>query len=170
MRCNEVQGVTVPAVDVSKCIADADRVLQHGCKHTLKITGRAADNLKHLRGRRLSLQGLVQFAGEPSDLRLIASRGRIGTCYDLRHIAALRLWRLATPSFKSVRRLLWSASSSPSLYAERRHRSRSKGKAGRDLFSFVNRALRRQLLQQRLRVDQIARIEPFRKPPVHRSK
>ena len=40
MRCNEVQGLTVPAVDVSKRgIADANRVLQHRCKYTLKITG-----------------------------------------------------------------------------------------------------------------------------------
>jgi hypothetical protein len=32
-----------------------------------------------------------------------------------------------------------------------------------------NKALRRQLLQQRLRVFQIARVESFSEPPVHRS-
>ena len=40
MRGNEAQGVTVPAVDASKLgVADANCVLQHGCKHWLKIAG-----------------------------------------------------------------------------------------------------------------------------------
>ena len=56
VRRDEVQGVAVPAVDISKLgVADADRILQHGCKHRLKIAGRAADNLEHLRGGGLLL-------------------------------------------------------------------------------------------------------------------
>ena len=57
MRRNEMQGVTIPAVDISKLgVTDADSILQHGCKHRLKIAGRAADDLEHLRRRRLLLQ------------------------------------------------------------------------------------------------------------------
>ena len=38
MRRKEVHGVAVPAVDVSKFgVADADRLLQHGCKHRARI-------------------------------------------------------------------------------------------------------------------------------------
>src|SRR6516164_9754283 len=37
------------------------------------------------------------------------------------------------------------------------------------LFVLVNRPLRSQLLQQRLRLFQIARIETLRKPPIGRS-
>jgi hypothetical protein len=36
MRRNEVEGLAVPAVDIPKfSVADADRILQHGCKHRL---------------------------------------------------------------------------------------------------------------------------------------
>ena len=77
MRRNEVQGVAIPAVDISKRgVADADGILQHGCKHRFKIAGRAADDLKHLRRRRLLLSSLVQFAGEPSDLCILDRGGR----------------------------------------------------------------------------------------------
>ena len=56
MRRNVVQNFTVPALDISKLgVADADCVLQHSCKHRLKIAGRAADNLKHLRRSSLLL-------------------------------------------------------------------------------------------------------------------
>ena len=42
MRRNEVQGVAVPAVNISKLgVANADSILQHGRKHRLKIAGRA---------------------------------------------------------------------------------------------------------------------------------
>ena len=34
---------------------------------------------------------------------------------------------------------------------------------------FVNKPLRRQLLQERLRLLQIARVKPLREPPVNRS-
>ena len=37
MRRHEVQGVAIPAVDISKLgVADADCILQHGCKHGLQ--------------------------------------------------------------------------------------------------------------------------------------
>ena len=63
MRRHEVQSVAVPAIDISKFgVADAYGVLQHGFKHRLKIAGRAADDLEHLRGRRLLLQRLGEFA------------------------------------------------------------------------------------------------------------
>ena len=56
MRRNKVQGLAIPAIDISKfSVADAYRILQHGRKHRLKIAGRAADNLKHLRGSGLLL-------------------------------------------------------------------------------------------------------------------
>ena len=77
MRSNEVQGLAAPAVDISELgVADADRVLQHRSKHWLKITRGAADDLKHLRRRRLLLPGLVQFAGEASDLCIVDRGGR----------------------------------------------------------------------------------------------
>ena len=59
MRCHEVQGVAVPAMDISELgVADADGILQHSCKHRLKIAGRAADNLEHFRSGCLLLQRL----------------------------------------------------------------------------------------------------------------
>ena len=44
------------------CLAKRDGVLQHGFEHRLKIAGRAADNLEHLRGRRLLLQRFGELA------------------------------------------------------------------------------------------------------------
>jgi len=59
MRRNETQAVALCTIDIAKRgVADADSVLQHRCKHRLKIARRAADNLKHLRHRCLLLQGL----------------------------------------------------------------------------------------------------------------
>src|SRR5262249_5717591 len=49
------------------------------------------------------------------------------------------------------------------------HRSRSKTHAGSGLFASFHRTLHRQLLQQRLRLLQIARIEALSEPPVNRS-
>ena len=58
-----MQAIAVPAVDASKLgVADADCILQHGLKHRRKIAGRAADNLEHLRRRRLLLQRLGKLA------------------------------------------------------------------------------------------------------------
>ena len=43
-------------IDIAELgIADANGILQHGRKHWLKIAGRAADNLEHLRRSRLLL-------------------------------------------------------------------------------------------------------------------
>ena len=57
MRRNKVQSLAVPAIDIAELgVADADGILQHCFKHRLKFAGRAADNLQHLRGRRLLLQ------------------------------------------------------------------------------------------------------------------
>ena len=53
VRRYEVQGVAIPAKDIAKLgVADACGILQHSCKHRLKIAGRAADDLKHLRRSR----------------------------------------------------------------------------------------------------------------------
>jgi hypothetical protein len=49
------------------------------------------------------------------------------------------------------------------------HLSRSSGGAGSSLLEAFNEPLRRQLLQQRLRLLQIARVEPLCEPPVKRS-
>ena len=60
---NEVQGIAVPAIDISEVgVADANGFLQHGRKHRLKIAGRAADDLEHLRRGRLLLQRLGEVA------------------------------------------------------------------------------------------------------------
>ncbi len=92
MRRNEVHGVAIPAMDISKLgIADADGILQHGCKDRLKIAGRTADNLKHLRRRGLLLQRLLQLAAKPRDLCFLVGRGGTVTARGLWRIAAL--WR-----------------------------------------------------------------------------
>ena len=57
MRREKMQSLAVPVVDISKLgVADADGVLQHRCKHRLKVAGGAADDLQHLRCRSLLLQ------------------------------------------------------------------------------------------------------------------
>jgi hypothetical protein len=88
MRCHEVQGVAIPAMDISKLgVADADGILQHGCKYWLKITGSPADNLEHLRGSRLLLQRFAKltsallFGLEQADI-LNGDHGLIGKCLD----------------------------------------------------------------------------------------
>ena len=69
MRRNEVQGIAVPAIDIAKLgIADADGILQHGCEHRLKIARRTADDLQHLRRRRLLLQRLGEFDGALAEI------------------------------------------------------------------------------------------------------
>ena len=53
---DEVQGIAVTAENISeRGIADTRGLFQHGGKDWLKITRRAADDLKHLRGRSLLL-------------------------------------------------------------------------------------------------------------------
>jgi hypothetical protein len=52
-----------PTGNIAKSgIADANGLLQHGCKHWLKVARRAADNLQHLRRRCLLLQRFGKFA------------------------------------------------------------------------------------------------------------
>src|SRR5262245_60762775 len=49
------------AIEVQRAepgLANAGRLLQHGLKHGLKLTGRTTDNLENLRGRGLLLQRL----------------------------------------------------------------------------------------------------------------
>src|SRR5271169_1479522 len=90
MRRNEVEGVTIPAMNISKLgIADADRIPQHGRKHPLKIAGRAADNAQHLGSRRVPLDGLLQFAGKPRDPCFVAGSGGTATANGLWRIASL---------------------------------------------------------------------------------
>jgi hypothetical protein len=59
--CREqVQSLAIPTEDATeRGVANADCVLKHSCKNRLKIARGAADNLQHLRGRGLLLQGLV---------------------------------------------------------------------------------------------------------------
>ena len=64
MRCKQMQGFAVPAVDIPKrSVADANGVLQHRSKHRLQIAGRAADDLKHLRRGCLLLQRFREVGG-----------------------------------------------------------------------------------------------------------
>ena len=57
MRRNKVQSIVLPPIDIAeRGVANPDRILEHGSKYRLKITGRAADNLEHLRSSGLLLQ------------------------------------------------------------------------------------------------------------------
>ena len=49
-------------------VANLRRVLQNGVEDRFKLTGRAADDLQHLKGRRLLLQRLGQIVGALSQL------------------------------------------------------------------------------------------------------
>ena len=63
MRRKEVQGVTIPAEDISESgVANAYGFGQHCSKHRLKIAGRATDNLEYLRCCCLLLQRFGEFA------------------------------------------------------------------------------------------------------------
>ena len=75
MRRHEAKSVAVPAVDAAKLgVADPYSFLQHDRKHRIDIAGRAADDLEHLRCRRLLLQRL----GESRALRCCsASNSRV---------------------------------------------------------------------------------------------
>ena len=69
MRRKQMQGLAIPAVDISKLgVANACRILQHGCEHRLEIAGRAADDLEHLRRRRLLLQRFGEVGGALAQL------------------------------------------------------------------------------------------------------
>ena len=86
---------------------------------------------------------------------------------DLWRIAALRLWRLSTLAADR-----FSACFGALLHCDpvaEEHRSWSKAKAESDLFVLVNQSLRRQLLQQRLRLLQIKRVKALGEPAVDRT-
>ena len=77
MRCDELEAIAVTAVNIPELgVADADGLLQHCCKHRLKIAGRAADDLEHLRRRRLLLQRLGEFGRALLLLPRTAARSR----------------------------------------------------------------------------------------------
>jgi hypothetical protein len=62
---DEPQGIAISSKDVAKArIADASRLCQHGIEHRSQITGRAGDDLEHVRSSRLLLKGLAQFVEE----------------------------------------------------------------------------------------------------------
>src|SRR5262245_7132720 len=44
------------------CTTEPGRIRQHGLEHRLQLAGRAADDLQHLRGRRLLLQRFRELA------------------------------------------------------------------------------------------------------------
>jgi hypothetical protein len=55
--------------------ANPRRVRQHGLEHKPELTGRAADDLQHLVGRRLPLQGLAQLAPRLRELAFEIASG-----------------------------------------------------------------------------------------------
>ena len=53
---NQMKSVTIPQINVSKIgFANPRCILQDCCKHWLKVTWRATNNLEHLRRSRLLL-------------------------------------------------------------------------------------------------------------------
>jgi len=63
VHCDQANPVCLTSIQGAKFgVADPDGVLQHGRKHRLKIAGRTADDLEHLRGCRLLLQRFGEFA------------------------------------------------------------------------------------------------------------
>ena len=59
-RDRTILSILVPEQYPDFGLADARRILQHLLEHRLQLAGRAADDLKHFRGRRLLLQRLRQ--------------------------------------------------------------------------------------------------------------
>jgi len=56
---DKAQGVAIPTENVAELsVTDPRGISKHGCKHRLKITGRATDNLKNLGGSSLLIQRL----------------------------------------------------------------------------------------------------------------
>ena len=62
-------------------VADARRVLQHRLEHGLQIAREAADDLQHLRGRRLLLQRLGRRSRASA-----SSRVRVSSCFLIRPV------------------------------------------------------------------------------------
>src|SRR5262249_11787414 len=98
MRRDKGPGVAIPTIDISESgVADPYGILQHGFKYGLNITGSAADNLEHLRRRRLLLQrfgqvggSLAQLVSQCADLFLQLCDGELLAARSARQIKALR--------------------------------------------------------------------------------
>src|SRR6516164_6717514 len=66
MRRYRTISVTLEAEERAELgLADTHRVLQHSLEHRLQLTRRSADNLEHVGGGCLLLQGLTQFVEQP---------------------------------------------------------------------------------------------------------
>ena len=64
MRRHELKSVAVTTMDIAKVrVANSHGVLQHDCKHWLKVARRATDDLKHLRRSSLLLQRFREVGG-----------------------------------------------------------------------------------------------------------
>ena len=74
-RTDTEQAVFMEVQETELGLADAHRVSQHGLEYRRQLARRRADDAEHIRRRGLLLQRLVQFAGEPRDLRFMASNG-----------------------------------------------------------------------------------------------
>src|SRR5262249_34857057 len=60
---DQVQKLAIPPINIPKLrVTYADSLLQHGCKHRLKIAGRAGNDLEHFRVRGLLLQRVGELA------------------------------------------------------------------------------------------------------------
>jgi hypothetical protein len=93
-----MQSLVFPAIDVSKSsAAQANSLFQDGCKHRLKIAGRAADDLKDFRCRSLLLQRFIKLAGQPRLLVIPPGTARTPTPHRLRRVTALPRGGLAAP-------------------------------------------------------------------------
>ena len=63
MCCHDVQGLTIPAVDISKRgVADPHCLLKHKCEYRFKLAFGAADDLEYLRRCGLLFERLSQVA------------------------------------------------------------------------------------------------------------
>ena len=69
MLRNEAKSVVLKPINGAKCgVADLHHVREHRCKHRLKITRRAADDLQHLRRGRLLVQRVAEVGGALTQL------------------------------------------------------------------------------------------------------
>ena len=146
--------------------ADARGIRQNGLEHRIKFASKRTDDLQHLRRCRLPFQCLFQFASKSSVFRLLASAGRTGRCNSLGRTTALWLLRLSTPPFDRFA----ACSGAPFHRVPRRPSGIVAGRrprSGEACSGASNKPLRGQRLQQRLRVFQIACLEPLRKPRVN---
>ena len=144
------------------------RIDRDALQHRLQLELGPADDAENFRRRRQLVQRLAQFAGKPSDVCLPTRSGRGGRCCSLRRIAAFQLLRLSTsPLHRSA-----ACFGAPLHRVLRRLRGIVAGRRPALEVAYSgssNEPLRRQLLKQRLCLLQVARVEPFGEPAVHRS-